>query len=706
LRVPRGWELYSSPPTFGKTPRERLRRSGAVVAKWQGGRVTASAPDPDDHLRTVEDWVADHLGRGVRPGPLGVVDVTQAAPHPTRDLVACTVHVRRTFAEEPHRRVALVALDTGRVRLLTVPFPQSSSPSWSRDGRLAVVGMDDDGGATAVVLDLVGDDISPGPVCQAPGFVETCSWSRDGSRLALLVASPGAEISDVYGSGLVGGGDRESWRPRVLPHADASSPGRVACVWDPGEASPRQVSGRNVWELEWCGDDALLALTSEGADENAWYAAVLTRLDVAGGTERVLHEPPHQLAQPRCSPDGRSWSVLSGVQSDRGLPAGALLVSRDGATPSVLDTSGVYVNDHRWVDATTILLAGLRGLDTVVARVDVSSGELRPVWTGPQTCGELQPEVAGVPGRPPVVVLEDHLTPPTLGVLDDAGFRPVLAAEGDGTRFQAARAGETTRLSWPSSDGLRMEGLLTVPGTGSGPHALVVNVHGGPTHAWRSTWSGRDPHTSALVARGYAVLRPNPRGSTGRGPEFVEGVYGDMGGLDVDDVVSGVRHLVDTGVADPARLGITGISYGGFMAAWVPCCSGLFAAAVARSPATDWVTQTLTSNIAEFDRLFVQGDPFDPVSSYVTRSPLHHQHRIRTPMLLTAGLQDLATPPSQAQVLYSALARRGAEAGLVLYPEEGHGVRRPDAVADQVARMVAWFERFMPASSSGVAGAP
>ena len=660
--------------------------------------MTAIAPDPDDRRSTVEEWVLDHLGRSLRPGPLGLVDITQVAPHPSRDLVACTVLVRRTFAEEARRRVALVALDSGRVRLLTVPFAHSASASWSRDGRLAVLGMDDGGVATAAVLDVVGDGVSLGPVCQAPGSVEACAWSPDGSRLALLVASPGAEVSDVYGSGLVGGGEREPWRPRVLPHADGSAPGRVACVWDPGEASPRPVSARNVWELAWCGDDALLALTSEGVDENAWYGAVLTRLDVATGADRVLHEPPHQLAQPRCSPDGRSWSVLSGVQSDRGLPAGTLVVSRDGAAPSELDTAGVYVNDHRWLDDATVLLAGLRGLDTVVARVDVRTGVPATVWSGPQTCGELQPEVAGVPGRPPVVVLEDHLTPPTLGVLVEAGFRPVLAVEGDGTRFQAARGGTTSRLSWSSSDGLRIEGLLTVPDR-AGPHALVVDVHGGPTHAWRSTWAGRNPHTSALVARGYAVLRPNPRGSTGRGPEFVEGVYGDMGGLDVDDVVTGVRHLVDAGVADPARLGITGISYGGFMAAWVPCRSGLFAAAVARSPATDWVTQTLTSNIAEFDRLFVQGDPFDPVSPYLTRSPLHHHHRIRTPMLLTAGLRDLATPPSQAQVLYSALARRGAEAALVLYPEEGHGVRRPEAVADQVARTVAWFERFMPAWS-------
>jgi dipeptidyl aminopeptidase/acylaminoacyl peptidase len=170
-----------------------------------------------------------------------------------------------------------------------------------------------------------------------------------------------------------------------------------------------------------------------------------------------------------------------------------------------------------------------------------------------------------------------------------------------------------------------------------------------------------------------------------------------MGGLDVDDVVSGVRHLVEHGVADPSRLGIAGISYGGFMATWVPTRTDIFAASVARSPCTDWLLQHLTSNIAEFDRRFLVGDPFDPESHYCSRSPLRHVERIRTPTLLTAGLQDLATPPSQAQVLYTALRERGVDTELVLYPDEGHGVREPATLADQCARMVAWFERHMPA---------
>jgi dipeptidyl aminopeptidase/acylaminoacyl peptidase len=374
-------------------------------------------------------------------------------------------------------------------------------------------------------------------------------------------------------------------------------------------------------------------------------------------------------------------------------------VGEDGRRPHALDTRGVHVTDQQWLDEATVLVAGLRSLETVVAVIDVDAGTMREIWSGTQTCGEYFPEVAGVVGDDPLVVLESHREPPTLGSLGPEGFRPVLTLGGPGTAYQLEHAGDTTELTWESSDGLQVQGLLIMPEQGDRPYPLVLQVHGGPTHAYRDTWLGRDPHTSCLVARGYAVLWPNPRGSSGRGAAFAQAVRGDLGGLDVDDVVRGVQHVVDLGIADPARLGITGISYGGFMSSWVPTRTDVFAASVARSPCTDWLLQHLTSNIAEFDRRFIAGEPFDPASQYAERSPLRHVDSIRTPMLLFAGLNDLATPPSQAQVLHTALRERGVDTQLVLYPEEGHGVRHPLTVADQCARMVAWFDRFLHPSA-------
>jgi dipeptidyl aminopeptidase/acylaminoacyl peptidase len=526
-----------------------------------------------------------------------------------------------------------------------------------------------------------------------PGVVEYACWSPDGSRLALLVAAHGAQVSDVHGSGTneAAQGD-ETWRPRVLP---AEGGRRSLVVWSPKQRSTQTVSELNIWEACWCGPDTLIALTSADAGEGAWYGAGLTYLPLEGDA-KPWHVGRHQLAQPSSAPDGRHWSVLAGAASDRGLLAGSLLVARHGDEAVDCDTQSTHVTDHQWIDDDRVLFTGMRGLDTVIGVVDIKRSETAVLWEGSATSGVHQPQLSGVSaGGQPLFVMEQHHTPPVLGRITDGGFKPVVDTAGPGSESVAKLTGSTSVVSWTSSDGTEVQGLLTMPDA-PGPHALVVNVHGGPIAAWHDGWIARDVYTTLLAARGYAVLRPNPRGSTGRGAEYAEAILGDIGGKDVDDVTSGVDHLVDGGLVDPRRVGITGNSYGGYMSAWLPCLTDRFAASVSRSPVTDWRSQHLTSNIAEFDRIFVTGDPFDPESQYQTRSPLGLHQKVATPILFTAGAKDLATPPSQAEQMYMALRERGVDSQLVIYPEEGHGVRAPSAQMDQCARMLAWFERFMP----------
>jgi dipeptidyl aminopeptidase/acylaminoacyl peptidase len=633
-------------------------------------------------------WVAEHQRRARLTAAAGIADLAQAAPHPRLDLVACTATIRSTPDSAQHRQVVLV--EAGRHRPLLPGATASGSPEWSPDGdRLCVLATAADTLMTAVVLDVSGDELAR--AAGLGGSVEQARWSPDGTRLALVVADPGAEVSDVWGSGTVGGAAQESWRPRVLPDDGGR---RRLLVWDAADGSHHPVTGLNVWEADWCGD-RLVAVVSEGAGEDAWYDARLVRLGLDGEVE-PLYDAPFQLARPSGSPDGRTWSALSGFASDRDLLAGSLVVGRPGSAPTVVATADTHVTEHRWVSDDVVLFIGHRGLDTVLGSVDVRTGDTAELWSGPATTGTYQPELGGLSAAgDPVLVLEQHDVAPRLVRLGADGAEVLLDSAGAGTAHVVASTGETRSVTWTSTDAMSMEGLLTLP-AGDGPHPLVVHVHGGPVGAYQDGWIGRDPHTTVLVARGYAVFRPNPRGSAGRGAAFAEAVLGDMGGMDVQDILTGIDELVAHGLVDRDRVGITGQSYGGFLAAWMPCLTDLFAASVARSPCTDWRSQHLTSNIAEFDRLFLEGDPFDPASQYQTRNPLTHHAKCRTPMLLTAGSLDLATPANQAQQMYRALAERGVETSLAIYPEEGHGVQAPPALVDQCARMVAWFERFMP----------
>jgi dipeptidyl aminopeptidase/acylaminoacyl peptidase len=633
----------------------------------------------------IEAWVAE-LQRAFRQtAGHAISDLAQAAPHPRRDLVAVTAALRPE-PDSAERRVVLLVDGSG------TPRPVLSgagcwSPVWSPDGdRLCVLA--DDG---AVITDTDGVESARTP--DVGGLVEVARWSPDGRRLLLVVAEPGAEISDVWGSGTVGGVGTESWRPHVLPAATGR---RRLVEWEVGSTDHRVLTRLNVWEADWVGHDAV-ALVSDGAGEGAWYDAWLVQIS-PDATVALLHEERFQIARPAGSPDGRAWSAITGFASDRDLLAGELLVGRLDGEASRVATPGVHVTEHRWLDDRTILFIGQRSLATVLGTVDVTTGECTELWSGTATTGRYQPELGGLAadGRP-VLVLERHDLPPTLARIEaDGTAAELLSSRGPGTDAVRAAYGEARPVSWTAPDGLAMDGLLDVPRT-PGPHPLVVHPHGGPVCGYRDGWIGRDAHTVVLVARGYAVFRPNPRGSSGRGPEFAEAVRGDMGGLDAQDILSGIDHLVASGLVDPERVGVVGQSYGGYLACWLPVLSSRFRAAVSRSPCTDWRSFHLTSNLAEFDRLFLDGDPWDPDSQYQTRNPLTHHHRIRTPTFLTAGSRDLATPANQAEQMYRALTERGVPAALAIYPEEGHGVQAPPALADQCARMVAWFERYMPA---------
>jgi dipeptidyl aminopeptidase/acylaminoacyl peptidase len=227
---------------------------------------------------------------------------------------------------------------------------------------------------------------------------------------------------------------------------------------------------------------------------------------------------------------------------------------------------------------------------------------------------------------------------------------------------------------------------------------VVLDIHGGPVWAWHDQYAMRGATGPLLASRGYAVLYVNQRGSTGKGQKFARAIAHDMLGADTGDFLTAVDHLVGQGIADPARIGVTGTSYGGTMALWLIARESRFAASVPVSGVSDWVSFHHTTTIADFDLSFLPGQPLEPGGEYVRRSPLTHVARVETPVLMIVGQQDGDVPPSQSLEMHRALTMRGAVSELVAYPDEGHVVGDFPAVTDAVARTVAWFERHMPAT--------
>lgn len=231
------------------------------------------------------------------------------------------------------------------------------------------------------------------------------------------------------------------------------------------------------------------------------------------------------------------------------------------------------------------------------------------------------------------------------------------------------RAVKATVVHW-KSDAFTIEGLLYLPpAAASGKVPLVVNVHGGPASAWLESYS---PFTQFLLGKGWAVLMPNPRGSTSYGAAFAAANKNDLGGGDYRDIMAGVDFVVANYPIDPARLALFGYSYGGEMAAFVEGKTDRFKAIVSCAPVIDQFSEYGTEDGSWYDRWYF-GKPWEHVADAWRQSPLSGVAHAKTPFLLLQGEADTVDPLGQSQEMYRALRQVGVPVQLVTYPRDNHG---------------------------------
>lgn len=225
------------------------------------------------------------------------------------------------------------------------------------------------------------------------------------------------------------------------------------------------------------------------------------------------------------------------------------------------------------------------------------------------------------------------------------------------------------RVRW-KSDGFAIEGLLYLPPQAAGGKVpLVVEVHGGPTGVFSDRY---DPFAQFLLGHGWAVLRPNPRGSTGYGAAFAAANRNDLGGGDFRDIMAGVDFVLRTEPVDAGRMALLGYSYGGEMAGFAEGKTDRFKAIVSAAPVIDQFSEYGTEKGSWYDRWFY-GLPWDHAEAAWRQSPLAGVGHAKTPFLLLQGESDTTDPLGQSQEMYRALRQAGVPVDLVTYPREDHG---------------------------------
>lgn len=640
-----------------------------------------------------------------RPGTGQISDASEVHVSPNGKHAVYSGALVDGFEGTPPTRICLTELATAETRVLTFGPNADRLPKFSPDAR-HVAFLSDRHAAGDFQLYLL-DPISGAarPAARVAGWVEYLHWSPDGQRILLGVASHGAEISSGQGAtaSKPARADVPSWMP-AIETGDESHRWRRVWVYELATGDMRQVGKKdlNIWEAVWCGNDALAVVASPGPGEGLWYSAHLHLIERASGNRHEIHRPRDQLGCPAASPSGQHIAFVEAICSDRWIVAGELQL-RETSSGRIkrVDTKGVDVTYTEWRSDRRLLVAGHREFETVVGIYDVTSDAFTEVWTSRDlSTGRPYAVVSGLDESGDCVLVgESFLRAPEIAVIRQGRYQPVKSFD-LGYADHVSAIERVERVSWKASDGLEIHGWLLLP-RAAAPHPLVMNVHGGPVWHSRPVWLGRTGVPFLiLLERGYAIFFPNPRGSSGRGREFVRHVYGDPGGADACDLLAGLDVLVEQGIADPERLGVTGNSYGGFMASWLITQDARFAAAVPVAPHNNQVTDRLLSNIPQFMDLLL-ADPYNnPDGRYFARSPVMHAQRVRTPTLHICGALDRCTPPEEAEQFHSALLENGVESVLVTYPEEGHGIRKFPAVTDYAVRIVTWFEAHMPARLS------
>jgi dipeptidyl aminopeptidase/acylaminoacyl peptidase len=258
----------------------------------------------------------------------------------------------------------------------------------------------------------------------------------------------------------------------------------------------------------------------------------------------------------------------------------------------------------------------------------------------------------------------------------------------------AADLGAVKRITHRAPDGLEIESFVIYPpGYRAGRrYPLALYIHGGP-HAQHPLW-GFAMRPATLAGAGYVVLLPNPRGSTGYGEAFTEACVRDWGGKDFDDIMGAVDALVKKGIADPARLYVTGYSYGGFMTTWAVGHTDRFRAAIIGAPVSNMISMVGTTEIPSFSKYEVVS-PFDDVNAAWAASPLAHLPNCTTPVLIEHHEGDLRCPIGQAEEIFQALKMMGKEAEFVRYPGGFHTLafHAPSQDVDYQQRQIDWFDR-------------
>ncbi len=687
-------------------PRMRLLALGLMGLTVCASQAAAQAKRPislDDHSR--------------------VVTVADPQRSPDGQWVAYTVTTINAETDKRNTDVWMVKWDGSDQLQLTSSPDAESSPRWSPDGRylafIASRGTEEERkrGGQIWLLNRAGGEAQK--VSDVKGGVSDIQWSPDSTRIAFVAGDEDPDDEPEK---------KEGWKRKTPPpividryRFKRDRIGYLKHVYDHigvFELATRThaiiTSGRvDDASPAWSPDGAAIAFLSKRAhaDPDRTSNTDVWVVDARAGApaRQVTATPQAEGGRPVWSPDGSRIAVLQADLDRFGAYAMNKLttVPADGAA---ITTPTIYMTDlDRAVSSPSwssdgqslwFLLQDDRTLHAAtVPVVPVSTRGPEPITSGRRSVRAISP---GRDGHA-AVLATTPAQPPEIYALEGGALRQL-------TRHNDALVAElqlaiTEDFQSTSKDGTQVHGLIVKPADfrAGTRYPTLLLIHGGP--------NGQDEHAFSFdreffAAQGYVVLAINYRGSAGRGNAWQKAIYGDWGNLEVVDLLGAVDEAVRQGIADPARLGIGGWSYGGISTNYTIATDTRFKAAVSGAGSSmQFSMYGLDQYIVQYDQ--EMGQPWKTPEVWTKVSyPFFHADRIRTPTLFLGGEKDFNVPIAGGEQMYQALKSNGVDSELVIYPGQFHGLTIPSYERDRLQRYLQWFDKYVRGGSAATSARP
>src|SRR6266487_994470 len=464
----------------------------------------------------------------------------------------------------------------------------------------------------------------------------------------------------------------------------------------------------------WSPDGSEIAFcANRRSDPDLSVSKALWVLTLATGQMRCLTSEDGLAVMPSWSPDGQTIAYYYSIdQTETSNISPWIVNAHDKSAPRPATSSAVnltclelivdelhlsMVGRPSWFPDSQSLLVTVQERGQIhLYRLDILHDQTVNLTSG-NGC-YINPQLSK-DGQIITMVRTDWFTPGDVWRMDSNGENRHKLTGVNDTFLRSRQLVRPKRVSWQSFDGLEIEGWLYLPPMQPGVKApLILEIHGGPSLAWGDSYVHE---FQVLASKGYAVLAPNPRGSVGYGEEFCKQILKDWGGNDFRDLMAGIDHVLATEPVDGTRLGVGGLSYGGYMTNWAITQTNRFKAAVSRNGISSLSTVGLLSDQTLWFDFSMGGIGSEDGEALLnSRSALTFVDRITTPLLLLHAANDLRCPFSESYQLFVMLRKRKHTVELVRYPGVSHLIDlphygTPEQRVDRLRRTVEWFERFV-----------